>query len=218
MVIALRVTPLKNDVIRLKAPKKKKKSPLFILGVPRFTRSILTSPITTVGLGTILGGLIGGFGGAVKGAGIATGGVTLAAAAATSPRIRKGLGLLSPTKAKERGQALGALVEDPTSFLEKVRGAARKAAPAVLGVGALTGAAVVGRTILERRRAAREALQAPAIPGLAPAVIGGAPFVPLPPGLSQEPSIATTPAPVEAKAPTAGGQGFTNIIQIQNVI
>lgn len=187
---------------------------------------VLTSPITTVALGAALATLLApaAVAGAALGAARATGrfairrpittflGIpTAAGALVASPTLR---GLITPAGRFRFGKEVGVAVEDPRSFLEKIGAIGREVAPVVVPAALVGGAIIAGRRAVRR---ARERRAAPAIPGLAPAVIGGAPFVPLPPGLSAEPSIATTPEPVAAK-PTDGRPMFTNIIQIQNVI
>jgi len=222
MVIELKVTPVQpkmgSDIIRLTPPRRRKRlfRPVGIPGIPiRTLGRVLTSPTTTVALGTTLGGLVGGFPGALKGAGLATLGVTGVAAAAKSPRIRRGLKLLSPTKARERGEALGTFVEDPSGLFQKARRAAKKAAP-VVAAAVLGGAAVVGARRIARRIRERRAPSIPSLPSPG-AVVGALPSVSLPPGFGDQPSIAAAPpAPPAKPVPASGGATFINQIQIQN--
>jgi len=151
---------------------------LFGFGSPGLIKvpvgKILTSPKTTVGLTTILGGLLGGFTGALKGFGAGSLAVTTIGVLQTSPKARKGAKfLLDPTRRLKGGQVIGEVIEEPKSLLERIGVIGKEVIAPVAVVGALTaGGLAVAKKIKGRTKV-------PSIPTISPVGIA-LPSAPLP--------------------------------------
>ncbi len=155
-------------VRRLQRGRRRRKKIVRTLGVltgAAAFQKVLTSPVTTVVAGTALGAFVGqpvkaflGTSALVTGIGVLS----------TSPRARKAAKfIVSPVRRLAGGKVIGAAIEEPTTFLQKLLGLGAVAAVpiATAGIGA---AAVLGTQRLLRDR------KIPTLPSGLPAALPAA--------------------------------------------